>query len=147
MGFGRWTAEQLAKELRLSPAPLFRFLRGLSTVGLCAELPDQTFALTSAGLALKADSPSCLREKVIIVVEQYWQPWANLIHSLQTGNPAFDHVFGMAVWDWRRLHSEHGALLISGRRKRAWPKPGPLSKRLIFPALELLPTSVAAEAA
>ena len=113
MGFGRWTAEQLAKELRLSPAPLIRFLRGLSTVGLCAELPDQTFALTSAGLALKADLPSCLREKVMIVVEQYWQPWANLIHSLQTGSPAFDHVFGMAVWDWRRLHSEHGALFDS----------------------------------
>src|SRR5262245_50051261 len=64
MGSGRWTAERLAQELALSSAHLFRFLRGLSTLGLCAELPDQTFTLTPAGQALKADSLSGLREKV-----------------------------------------------------------------------------------
>ena len=109
MGSRRWTAEQLAKEIALSPAHLFRFLRGLSTLGLCTELPDRTFALAPVGRALQSGSPSRLREKVMIVVEQYWQPWANLIYCLQTGSPAFDHVFGMSVWEWRRLHHEHGA--------------------------------------
>jgi hypothetical protein len=40
----------------------------------------------------------------MIVVEQYWQPWATLIHSLKTGEPAFELVFGMDVWEWRRVH-------------------------------------------
>jgi hypothetical protein len=45
----------------------------------------------------------------MIVVEQYWQPWANLVYSLQTGKTAFEHVFGTSLWDWRLIHAEQGA--------------------------------------
>jgi O-methyltransferase len=113
MGARRWTAEQLAEELGLSPPHLFRFLRCLSTLGICEELPDGTFALAPGGQSLKSGAPSRLAEKVQIVVEQYWQPWANLVSCLQTGEPAFDQVFGMKVWDWRRMHADQGAVFDS----------------------------------
>jgi hypothetical protein len=50
---------------------------------------------------------------VQIVVEQYWQPWASLVSTLQTGAPAFAQVFGASVFDWRRDHPEQGALFAS----------------------------------
>jgi hypothetical protein len=106
MNDGLWTAEQLAEPMGLSSSHLFRFLRGLCTIGICEELPDKRFVLTSLGRTLLSGSSSDLRDKVMIVVEQYWQPWANLVHSLKTGDPAFDRVFGMTVWDWRRLRHE-----------------------------------------
>ena len=112
MGTRSWTAEQLAAELgthaRVSAPHLHRFLRGLSTIGVCDELPDGSFALARAGQSLQSGATSRLAEKVQIVVKQYWQPWANLVSCLQTGKPAFDHVFGMTVWDWRRQHGEQG---------------------------------------
>ncbi len=110
MGIRSWPPEQLAAELGLSAPHLLRFLRGLSALGICDELPDGSFALAPAGRSLQSASPSRLAEKVQIVVEQYWQPWANLVSCLETGKPSFDHVFGMTVWDWRRQHGEQDAL-------------------------------------
>ena len=96
-----WTADELAAEMRLSPPHLLRVLRGLASLGLCAEDLAGSFTLTRLGQALHSGSLSRLAEKVTIVTEQYWAPWANLPHSLQTGAPAFEHVFGTDVWAWR----------------------------------------------
>lgn len=108
MGADDWTAERLAAKLGLSAPHLERTLRGLATLGLVAAHPDGTFTLTELGRALAPGSSSTLREKLLIVVEQYWQPWANLAAGIKSGVPAFEHVFGASVADWRRDHPEHG---------------------------------------
>ena len=74
MGTEPWSAEQLAAELGLSAPHLHRFLGGLATMGLVEQALGGVFTLTAAGQSLCAGSPSRLREKVLIVVEQYWQP-------------------------------------------------------------------------
>jgi len=107
------TAEALAVELGLSPLHLRRLLRGLVSLGICAECPDGSFALTSEGECFLPGSPSRLCEKVQIVVEQYWQPWTSLAATIETGKPAFDTVFGANVFDWRRDQAEAGALFDS----------------------------------
>jgi predicted O-methyltransferase YrrM len=132
MGTRAWTAGQLAEELGLSAPHLFRFLRCLSTLGVCEELPDGTFALAPGGQSLQSGSRSRLAEKVQIVVEQYWQPWANLVHSLQTGQPAFEHVFGMTVWDWRRLHGDQGAVFNSYLAKESLAQADSIVEALDF---------------
>jgi orsellinic acid C2-O-methyltransferase len=113
MGERAWTPEQLAGELGASAPHLFRFLRGLVTLSICKELPDGSFALAPGGWSLRSDSHSRLDKKVQIVVEQYWQPWAELVSCLKTGKPSFEHAFGMDVWNWRRVHAEQGRLFES----------------------------------
>ena len=110
-----WTAEQLAGALGSSAPHLFRFLRGLVTIGICEELADGKFKLAAGGELLRSDSPSLFRldKKVQIVVEQYWRPWGDLLACLKTGKPSFDHVFGMSVWDWRKSHPEQGEMFES----------------------------------
>jgi AraC-like DNA-binding protein len=108
-----FTAETLAAELGLSAPHLHRLLRGLTSLGICAQCSDGSFALTPQGRCLLPGSPSRLREKVQIVVEQYWQPWASLPVTIETGTPAFAHVFGANVSDWRHDHGEQGALFDS----------------------------------
>jgi len=110
MGEAAWTAEDLARTLDLSAPHLLRTLRGLVTIGLCAEGPDRTFALTDAGRALAPDAHATLREKLLIVVEQYWQPWANFASCVKTGAPAFEQVHGAPVGAWRQSHPEQGAV-------------------------------------
>jgi len=106
-------SEQLAAALGLSAPHVHRFLRGLCAIGLCEEMPGGAFALASGGRCLTSGSPSRLAEKVQIVVGQYWQPWANLVSTLQTGRPAFDQVFGMSVSEWREANATQGALFDS----------------------------------
>jgi hypothetical protein len=110
---GPATSEQLAAGLGLSAAHLHRFLRGLCTIGVCEETPGGAFALSSGGRCVTSESASRLAEKVQIVVGQYWQPWANLVATLETGRPAFDQVFGMNVSEWREANATQGALFDS----------------------------------
>jgi SAM-dependent methyltransferase/AraC-like DNA-binding protein len=130
MGAQHWTAEQLAAELGLSPPHLFRFLRGLVTIGICAGRSDGGFSLTDLGRSLVSGSPSRLGEKVTIVVEQYWQPWADLLHTLRNGEPAFEHVFGTDVWAWRNENFRGGDIFAAYLAGETFAQAGPIVEAL-----------------
>jgi hypothetical protein len=132
MGAQSWTPEQLAEELGLLPSYFHRFLRGLCTIGICEERSDATFALTPLGHSLASGSTSRLAEKVQIVVGQYWQPWANLVSTLESGKPAFDQVFGMSVSEWRGVNAAQGALFESYLAKETMTQLGPIIEALDF---------------
>jgi hypothetical protein len=38
--------------------------------------------------------------------EWEWRPWGALLHSVKTGQPAFDHIFGMEFDDYLARHPE-----------------------------------------
>lgn len=129
---GPATSEHLAEALGLSAPHLHRFLRGLCTIGICGERADGTFALAPGGLSLISGSASQLAEKVQIVVEQYWSPWANLISTLKTGRPAFDQVFGMSVSEWRSVNAAQGALFDSYLAKETAGQLGTIIETIDF---------------
>ncbi len=130
MGDRPWRPKALAQELGLAPDRLLRFLRALVTIGVCEELSDGNFSLTPLGAALQRGSPSKLREKVMIVVEQYWWPWANLAACLQSGTPAFEQLFGKPVGEWRAANRQHGALFNSYLAKESFAQAGPIVEAL-----------------
>jgi O-methyltransferase len=118
LNLGGRTPEMLASELDMQPGPLRRFLRGLVTMQLCEELPDGRFVLTPAGRSLVTGSDSSLREKALVVLGQYWQPWLDLQHCLKTGEPSFPKVFGTPVAAWRETNIESGAAFRSYMAKQ-----------------------------
>lgn len=125
-----WTADALAAELGLSPPHLHRLLRGIASLGICAERPYGTFALTAEGQCLLPGAR--LREKAQIVVAQYWWPWANLAATIKTGKPAFEQLFGANVFDWRRDHAQAGALFDSYVAKETLGQAPPIIAALDF---------------
>src|SRR5512147_756151 len=130
MGARPWAAAALAAELGLSAPRLLRFLRALVTLGICEERSAGSFALTDLGEALKSGSPSRLGEKVMIVVEQYWRPWADLVSTLQTGAPAFEHVFGTDVWAWRNENFRAGDIFAAYLAGETFAQAGPIVEAL-----------------
>jgi SAM-dependent methyltransferase/AraC-like DNA-binding protein len=138
MGSRPWTAEALAAELGLSAPHLLRLLRGLVTLGICEERSAGSFVLTDLGVALKSGSPSRLGEKVMIVVEQYWRPWAELLSSLQTGAPAFEHVFGTDVWAWRNENFRAGDIFAAYLAGETFAGAGPIVDALDFSAVSVV---------
>ena len=90
---------------------LRRVLRALASVGVFAEDEQGRFALTPLGTTLQTDAPGSLRAWATVQLgEDHYQAWGELLHSVQTGEIAFDHLFGLDVWQYRAQHPAHAQL-------------------------------------
>jgi len=84
-----------------SDAPsLFRLMRALSSVGIFAHRDRDRFALSRLAECLRTEVPGSLRAMVITIGEIHYQACGNLLHSVQTGSPAFNSVFGASLFDY-----------------------------------------------
>jgi precorrin-6B methylase 2 len=43
--------------------------------------------------------------------EEHYQAWGQAMHTVRTGQMAFDHVFGMGVWKYQAQHPEHAKIV------------------------------------
>jgi SAM-dependent methyltransferase len=75
-----------------------------------AERADGCFALTPLAACLRTGVPDSQRAKIMASVEQGYQAWGNLLHTVKTGGPAFEHVFGMAHYDYLGQNPEAASL-------------------------------------
>ena len=84
-----------------SDAPsLFRLMRALSSMGIFSQLGRDCFALSRLGESLQSEVHGSLRAMVITIGEIHYQAWGNLLHSIRTGSPAFNNVFGASLFDY-----------------------------------------------
>lgn len=109
---GPRSADALAAALGLHAPSLLRLMRGLVLLDVLAELADGRFALGPEGQLLRADVPGSMRSSALLAVAQFMPSWANLEHTVRTGEVAFDHRFGMTVWEHREAHPEIGAAWV-----------------------------------
>ena len=84
-----------------SDAPsLFRLMRALSSVGIFSHLGKDCFALSQLAESLQTEVHGSLRAMMITIGEIHYQACGNLLHSVQTGSPAFNNVFGASLFDY-----------------------------------------------
>lgn len=103
------TITQLAAATNTDPRSLYRLLRALGSVGIFTEVSDQAFALTPLGATLKSDSPGSMRYAALAQMgDDHSLGWNNGLHSLQTGEVAFDAAAGMPLWAYYAQHPELG---------------------------------------
>jgi hypothetical protein len=99
-------ASELARELGADERSFERLVRALRVLAL-VELEGGALKLTSAGrLLLKDGFGAGLRAWALLVGEEYLPAWTNLRHSVKTGEPAFEKVFGTSAWNHRKEHPE-----------------------------------------
>ncbi|MEH2374007.1 methyltransferase [Nostoc sp.] len=105
------TVEELAAITETHPPSLYRLLRSLASVGIFAEDENRRFALTPLAATLQTDTPGSLRFFAISELGQvHYLGWGNLLHSVKTGEIAFDNVAGMNIWDYYAQNAEAGKL-------------------------------------
>lgn len=92
----------LAASTHSDNASLYRLMRALSSVGIFKQLNNGRFALSDVAQNLRTDVHGSLRHMVITLGEIHYQACGNLLHSVQTGSPAFDQVFGESLFDYLR---------------------------------------------
>jgi orsellinic acid C2-O-methyltransferase len=81
--------EELAKETATHGPALRRVLRLLASVGVFSEEPDGRFALTPIGACLCEGVPGSMRAAARLFGGATQDRWADLLYSVQTGEPAF----------------------------------------------------------
>lgn len=97
---GPKTAEALAEQTRCHASTLYRFLRALASAGLLREDESRRFALTPLSETLRSDHSRSLRPLARLGGHPlHWQAWGNLLHSVRTGETAFDAVHGTSFFD------------------------------------------------
>ena len=98
---GPESCDELAASCEVHSPSLYRILRTLASVNVFCELEDRRFSLTPMAELLRTNVPDSLRGWTIMRGEDFlWKPWGEILYSVKTGKPAFDHVFGMPVFQY-----------------------------------------------
>src|ERR1700736_6362813 len=106
---GPRTVEELADASSSHPASLYRLLRMLAGAGVFAEEDPGRFGLTPLASTLRTDTPDSVRDwALFIAAPPVWAAWGNLLHSVQTGESAFEHTFGMPLFSYMSDHPDLG---------------------------------------
>lgn len=101
----------LAEATRTHPPTLYRLLRFLSGAGVFNEEAPGRFGLTPLGVGLRSDVPGSVRNRALnLLSEHHWLSWGQLLHSVATGEPAFQHIYGMNTFEYFEQHPAAGAL-------------------------------------
>ena len=143
---GRWVSHHPLRQLGIATArrrrqssktagasgvhsqSLYRVLRALTSLGIFAERDPGVFELTPMAEYLRTGVPGSMRAAAIMFGEDWhYRPWGHVLHSVQTGQTAFSHVFGQNVFPTR---SERGLKNIqrfnAGAASAAIPRFRPL---------------------
>jgi hypothetical protein len=107
---GSRSTDELAAACGAHPDSLFRLLRALASIGVLDAEPEGRFALTELGEELRSLPGSEHAHAVFIGRDYHWNAWSQLEHSVRTGEPAFQALYGMSVWEYRAERPEESAI-------------------------------------
>ena len=90
---------------------LRRVVRALVAGGVFVELEDGRIALNDAAAALQVDAPARTRDVIINFGEEMYRSFGELLHTVRTGETAFETVYGQPLFDY---YASHPAAEASG---------------------------------
>ncbi|MEK6233229.1 MAG: acetylserotonin O-methyltransferase [Planctomycetales bacterium] len=103
-------SDAVAEESGANPSAVFRLLRALASVGVVEEKEPRRFALTELGDLLREDHPQSMRGMALFQgAPPHWRGWGEFLHSVQTGESAFEHVHGKGFFDYCETDEEFSA--------------------------------------
>ncbi|MFE9248845.1 methyltransferase [Streptomyces sp. NPDC007088] len=116
------------------PLSVLRFLRALASLGLLTEDAPGHFLLTTAGDRLRPGAPDSLYAFARQGTGVFRQAWSRLEHSVRTGAPAFDEVFGTGFFPYLRERPELSATFAASMREATRTLSAALAGEYAFPA-------------
>ena len=108
---GPRSSEDIARICGTNEDATYRLMRALANVGVLDERESRTFALTPVGESLRSDAPDSMRGYARFVgYKPTWTAWGETLHSVRTGEPAVDHLFGENLFEYYAKHLEESAV-------------------------------------
>ncbi|MCT4351869.1 methyltransferase [Streptomyces sp. Je 1-79] len=91
-------SSELARAVGADPQSLATLLRYLAMLGVVAEGPDG-FRLTAVGALLEGEAPGSMRSLAMMYGGPFYQSFAHLTHTVRSGQPGFEHLYGENHFD------------------------------------------------
>ena len=110
---GPSTCGDLAQATATHAPSLCRLMHALTSLGIFAAEEDHRFALTPIGRSLQSGVPGSMRAMVLTLGEEHYHAWGDLLYSIRTGEPAFDHVYKMGLFQYFAQHPASGQMFDS----------------------------------
>lgn len=120
LGDGPTSISVLAQRTNTNERALYRFCRALSTLGLLVEHEGHAFTATPMGDALRLEP---VRGGITVFNGDAFRAWADVLHTVRTGEPAFDHAFGTSFYDHLAKNPEAAAAFNASLGAVAIPPP------------------------
>ncbi|HEU0297792.1 MAG TPA: methyltransferase [Longimicrobium sp.] len=102
--------DALARDAGADPHALHRLLRALAAFGLFAEAADGRWALTPAADLLRRGARGSMRAFALWSGGVSYRVFGALEHTVRTGQPAFEHLFGAEFFAYLGDHPGDGAV-------------------------------------
>ena len=96
-------------------------LRALVAAGVFCELEDGRFASNDAAAVLRAGAPGRIRDVVINFGEEMYRSFGELLHTVRTGETAFDSVYGAPLFEYYAANPETEASAAARMLARTLP--------------------------
>ncbi len=98
---GPKSLQELSAEVGIPGRSLIRLLRALVTAGVFREVESELFGQNELSYLLRSDIPHSMRDIALMYGDEWqWRPWEALLYSLHTEKPAFEHLYGMSLWQY-----------------------------------------------
>ena len=107
---GPKTAEELAQATGTYARSLYRLLRALASLGVFTEGDDHRFSPTPLADALRSDVPGSQWAMAIMMGEEQYRCWGDLLESIRTGQTAFERLYGQPIFDYFAGHPEQARI-------------------------------------
>jgi hypothetical protein len=78
---------------------LYRLLRALASVGIFAEEDGKRFSLTPLAEPLRSDVAGSQQSLALMMGDAQYRAWGNLVDTVQTGDNAYEKIFGKPIFD------------------------------------------------
>ena len=112
---GPKTSAELASLVGAHAGALHRVLRALAQLGVLTSREDGCFGLTPMGELLRSDVPGSQRHHARLWGHALFQrPYLHLLHTIKTGEIAFDHTYGQEFFSYLADHPEEAAIFDRG---------------------------------
>ena len=117
---GSQHCDALASATNTHSDSLYRVLRALAGFGIFAETQPRCFELTPQADSLQSDVPDSVRNNAILRGEEYYyRPWENLMYSVQTGESAFEHLYGVDLFEYYEQNAVAGEMFHKTTKSRS----------------------------
>ena len=105
MAVGPKTVDELAAHTNTHPRSLYR-LMALASIRIFEEDATGKFILTPLAERLRSDLPGSQWAIAVMMGEEHYRSWGDLLESIRTGETAFDRIYGEPIFDYLTTHAE-----------------------------------------
>ena len=104
--YGAKGCDELARATNTHAQSLARVMRTLASVGVFTEVDIGRFGLTPLAEPLQASATDSIRGWAIMLGEESYRAWGELLYTVKTGKPGFDQVYNMRRFEYLDQHPD-----------------------------------------